>query len=215
MRLLIERPSYILAQENCGNEKKKIFNKGFITERCLEYSPKCALKVHHPYRWSSPQLAWKSATSGTNFSISQFFSRIRCFATKRHQTRNILHKILYKKILIVEAVKKYYQGFENYFEKFQKVLENFDNHCGEFWDLFHNILRNISENSENYCGKFRKSFQNFREKFRRFQEILRTLSTSISENFEIIWKILKNTSDIFEKYFGKFQELFWKILTIK
>ncbi len=31
---------YHIAQENYGNEKEKISNKGFITERCLKYSPK-------------------------------------------------------------------------------------------------------------------------------------------------------------------------------
>ncbi len=93
------------------------------------------------------------------------------------------------------------------------------------WELFH-ILRNISENSDNYCGKFRKSFQ--REKFRRFREIHRTLSKRISrkkfsensENYigkfqKSFQKISRNISDIFEKYFlenfenyfGKFWQL--------
>ncbi len=38
-------------KNTCG--KEKISSKGFIAERCLEYSPKRALKVHHPYRGAS------------------------------------------------------------------------------------------------------------------------------------------------------------------
>ncbi len=35
-------------------EKEKISSKGLITEKCLEYSLKHALIVHHPCRWSFP-----------------------------------------------------------------------------------------------------------------------------------------------------------------
>ncbi len=73
----------------------------------------------------------------------------------------------------------------NILKNFKKVLENFDNYYGEFWELFHNILRNILENSENYCGKFRKSFQIVEKNFGDFEKYfghLRDVFPKISEN---------------------------------
>ncbi len=84
--------------------------------------------------------------------------------------------------------------------------------------VFYKILRDISENFENYIGKFQKLFQKISEDFR---EILWTFSRSISENFEkyvlkksraIFRRISKSTriSKIPENYSGKFQEIFRK-----
>ncbi len=55
------------------------------------------------------------------------------------------------------------------------ILESFENY-------FINILRNISENSENYAE-------------------------SLENHFKIFEKIFRN----FEKYFGHFREVCWKI----
>ncbi len=94
--------------------------------------------------------------------------------------------------IILENFRKrpqYFWKFQEILMKFLRIIlkffflisENFEDYCGEFWDLFHKILKNVSENSENLS----KNLKNHIIKFR---------------------KISRNTLDIFE-YFGKFLEL--------
>ncbi len=85
-------------------ERKKISSKGFIIERCLEYSPKHALKVHHPYQFSFLQGAWKRAIFSNNFLFLDFPMKEDVLQQKYIRLKIFSIKFSTKMILIVEAV---------------------------------------------------------------------------------------------------------------
>ncbi len=67
--------------------------------------------------------------------------------------------------IILESSGNITEIFENYFEKFQKNLENYSL---EFREVFYKISRNIFENFENGIVKFRKSYQKISEDFEKY-----------------------------------------------